>query len=131
MATKPARSSEYVSIACKLPQGLHVKVPEKGIDIKLHGSNTPFAVAGFGLTEVKTQVWEAIVEFYKDHPGAKWLHNETVFAQNKRESAIEAAEERKGFDAGFEAVDPNNPSKAARTSAMIQVEGSRDPGEGS
>ena len=131
MATKISRSTEFVTIACKLPQGLHVKIATKNIDFTLHGSNSPYAVAGFGLTEVKCATWEAVVEFYKDHPGARWLHNETVFAQNKREVAVDAATERKGFDAGFEPIDPNNPTKAARTSAMIQVEGSRDPGEGS
>jgi hypothetical protein len=132
MASSPkSKASAFVTVACKLPQGLHIVIPDQKIDVRLHGTHSPYAVAGFGLTEVKADVWAAIEAFYSTHAGARWLHNGTVFAQVKHESAAAAAKENVKHDAGFEAVDPNNPNKAANASAMIQVEGSRDPGEGS
>lgn len=130
MATKPKRSADTVTIACRIPQGLKVVVPSINKEIFLHGSESHYAIAGHGMTQVKKSDWEAAVDHYKDHPGAKWLHNESVFVSTDRESAEDEATDRKDLDVGYNPIDPNKPGQKARTGVTIQVEGQRDPGEG-
>lgn len=134
---KPAdvkRSAEYVNVACRIPQGLRVIVPggdgRTAVDQFLHGAASAHAIAGHGMTTVKTETWNAIVDFYKDHPGARWLHNESVFVSSDAASAQDKAEDRKTLDVGYNPIDPNNPNERARTGVTIQVEGEKDPGEG-
>ena len=103
-STKPA---DMLTIACKLPQGLTVQLPD-GSTIKLNGAHSPFAIAGFGMTDVKASAW-AVVE--KQYAEAKWLTNEVVFAMGDKESAVDKAEERKDEKSGFEPVDPLKPAK--------------------
>lgn len=101
-----ARAAEGLSIACKLPSGLHIKHHDLGIDLKLHGSHSPYAVAGHGITRgVPVDVWNAIKTVYAD---AAWLKNEVVFATTDPESAADKAEEREDVKAGFEPIDPDN-----------------------
>lgn len=126
-AKKSTRAADFVTVACKLPQGLKVKIDEKNIEVHLHGSNSPYAVAGHGLTDVKKDVWDAITEHFAEHKGAKWLHNGTVFAHAQKESASDEAEDRAKVDAGFDQINPNDPSSVHRA---VQIDGARDPGEG-
>lgn len=99
-----ARATEGLSIACKLPSGLHIKHESLGIDLKLHGSHSPYAVAGHGITRgVPVDTWNAIKTLHAD---AAWLQNEVVFATTDPESAADKAEEREEARAGFEPIDP-------------------------
>ncbi len=130
MATnKVKRSADIVTVACRIPQGLTVKLPS-GKEVFLHGAASNYATAGHGMTQVKRALWDEIVDHYKDHPGAKWLHNESVFVSGDRDSAEDQAEDRKNLDVGYNPIDPNKPGQKARTGVTIQVEGQRDPGEG-
>ncbi len=100
-----ARGADGLTIACKLPNGLHIKNDEHGIDLKLHGANSPYAVAGHGMTRgVNANTWAAVQTLYAD---AKWLTNEVVFATTSPESSADKAEEREDVKAGFEAIDPD------------------------
>ena len=137
MATKSQpvkRSAEYVKITCRIPQGLNIRVLNEAgsvvLEQFLHGSTSAYAVAGHGMTSVKTATWDAIVAHFKDKPNARWLHNESVFVSGDDKSAQAKAAERKDLDVGYNPIDPNNPSERVRTGVAIQVEGSRDPGEG-
>lgn len=96
------RSADMLTIACKLPQGLSIPMPE-GPNVVLNGKNSPFALAGHGMTDVKAATWAIVEEEYAD---ASWLKNEMVFAMGDRDSAVEKAEDRKDEKAGFEPVDP-------------------------
>lgn len=98
------RSATTVTIACKLPQGLIVHLAE-GPSIHLHGANSPWAVAGYGLTQgVDVDVWEAIK---LQHADAKWLVNGFVFANGEHDSVVDKATDEKDRKAGFEPIDPN------------------------
>lgn len=100
MATK--KTADLVTVACKLPQGLTIPLPD-GTELKLNGMHSPFAIAGHGMTDVKSGVW-AIVE--AEYASAAWLVNEMVFAMGDKDSAVDKAEERQGEKSGFDPVDP-------------------------
>lgn len=124
MARKPAAPSDTLTIACKLPQGLDIQLPHHRIHLKLHGTHSPFAVAGHGMTRgVKAADWAVIQEVFKE---AAWLKNETVFAMRDPESAADKAEDRKEINVGFDPIDPAAPAKA-RGAGAIQPEGEADP----
>lgn len=108
------RSAEMLTIACKLPQGLSIPMPE-GPNVVLNGSLSPFALAGHGMTDVKPAAWAIIEEKYAD---ASWLKNEVVFAMGDRDSAVDKAEDRKDVKAGFEPVDP----KAAAAKGITKAD---------
>lgn len=101
------RSADMLTIACKLPQGLRIPLPEAP-DVVLNGALSPFALAGHGMTDVKAEAWAAIEEEYAD---AAWLKNEVVFAMGDKESAVDKAEDRQEVKVGFEPVDPKAPAK--------------------
>lgn len=96
------RSADMLTIACKMPQGLHIPMPD-GSMLKLHGTHSPFALMGHGMTDVKTATWNIVEDTYANAP---WLVNEVVFAMGDKESAADKAEDRQAVKAGFEPVDP-------------------------
>lgn len=116
-------ATDTLTVACKIPNGLHIMVPGTKIDIKLHGSHSAFAVGGHGMTRgVNAQEWAKIEEFFA---GAKWLKNELVFAMKTPESAADKAEEREEVTTGFEPVDPDAPNRILGA-ARIQPDGAPD-----
>lgn len=102
---RTSKTTDMVTVACKLPQGLTIPLPD-GTTLTLHGMNSPFAIAGFGMTDVQAGVW-AVVE--AEYASAKWLANEVVFAMGDKDSAVDKATERQSEKSGFEAVDPLKP----------------------
>lgn len=98
------RSADMLTIACKLPQGLHIPLPD-GSKLVLNGAHSPFAIAGHGMTDVKADVWAGVEEQYAE---AAWLENELVFAMGDKESAVDKAEDNVDNKSGFEPVDPKN-----------------------
>lgn len=126
MARKNVASTDTVTVACKLPNGLHITLPEQGISIKLHGSASPFAIGGHGMTQgVNAADWAVVEEVHKD---ARWLKNEAVFAMNKPQDASDKAVERQAVRVGFEGIDPKDPSNGLPGSMRIQVDGEGDYG---
>lgn len=103
-SAKTAAASDMVTVACKLPNGLEIAVPNSKERVKLHGFNSPFAVADHGMTDVKADIWAAIEEHYAEFA---WLKNEAVFAMRDKKSAVAKAEEREDEKVGFEPIDPN------------------------
>ena len=101
---KTSRAAKTVSIACKLPQGLHIHLPGQVQPVVLHGSASPYAIAGHGITAgVPVDVWEAIKTLHNE---AKWLTNGFVFANGEPRDTADEAAERKDTKAGFEPIDP-------------------------
>lgn len=126
MARKNVASSDFVTIACKLPQGLHIKLPEHKIDIKLHGSASPYALGGHGMTQgVNAAQWAVVEEVFKE---ARWLTSEAVFSMNKPQDASDKAVERKDVRVGFEPINPNDPNNGLPGNMRIQAEGGADLG---
>lgn len=114
-------SGDFVTVACKLPQGLLVKLPAIGEQrertVKLHGRHSPYAVADHGMTQVKADTWAEIQMVYAD---AKWLENEHVFAMKDPDSASDKADDRKAEDAGFNPIDPNDPNAGRGIGVKIE-----------
>jgi len=118
------RSATTVTVACKLPMGLAVKLPD-GSHLHLHGANSPWAVAGFGLTQgVSSDTWDFIKQ---EHAGAKWLVNGFVFAQSEHDSAVDQAKDEAERKAGFEPIDPNNLPKGVQNGGGNIGKEGRDP----
>jgi hypothetical protein len=117
------RSAKTVSIACKLPQGLTVHLDGVREPIKLHGANSPYNIAGHGITQnVPVEHWEGI---QKQHAHALWLKNGFVFANGDGDELVEEAEDKLKHRNGFEPIDPNSPDNRS----IIQPDGAQDPGE--
>lgn len=135
------RSADYVTVACKLPQGLIIPVQGLQNPIKLHGTHSPFARFGFGMTEIKAEIWDAINKQYGEREGinrhgekcmlpkALWLENRVVFAASDTRSVNAEAKERETARVGFEPVDPKKPNELPGA-GRIQVEGDDDLGMG-
>ena len=130
MARKSVSSGDTLTIACKLPQGLHIKIPEQGIDIRLHGSMSPYAIGGHGMTQGVNAAQWAAVEAHPVIGESKWLKNEAVFAMNKPQDASDKAVERKDVRLGFEPIDPKDPSNGLPQHMRIQADGGEDFGPG-
>lgn len=105
MARTSNKSADMVTVACKLPQGLTIPLPD-GTSLTLHGINSPFAIAGYGMTDVQAGVWAIVEAEYADKA---WLKNEIVFAMGDKDSAVDKATERQSEKSGFEPVDPLKP----------------------
>lgn len=111
MATKKS-SSPTVNIACKLPQGLVIHLPER-VTLKLHGYHSPYAHSGHGVTRgVPAAHWDAVKTLHAD---ATWLKNELVFAMPDLDSVNDKAEERADVQTGFEPIDPAKLAKDAES----------------
>lgn len=121
MATK---KPGFVTVACKLPQGLDIPLPD-GRRVKLNGRASAFNVADHGMTQVSEADWAGVLTLYSQ---AKWLTSEAVFALKDPSSAADKATERQGVDAGFDPIDPRNPSAGVPVGINIQVDGAPDAG---
>lgn len=102
-------AADLVTVMCKLPKGLRIQVPGTDVTIDLHGSHSAYSLAGHGRTHVQRAHWDAVVAFYTLHPGAKWFHDELVFAMPDSDSAIDKAQEREKIESGFDPIDPSAP----------------------
>lgn len=129
---RTSKTADFVKVACKLPQGLDVQIPGMREHVRLHGLNSRFVVAGYGMTDVKVDLWAKVEEHYAD---AKWLVGGNVFAMPNAASARDKAlDEHDDIKSGFEQIDPNKPNAArvgtaGTAGASLQVDGDGDPGE--
>ena len=114
MATRNSKTADMLTVACKLPQGLNIPLPD-GTSLMLNGMHSPFAIAGYGMTDVKSGVWAIVEAEYAD---AAWLKNELVFAMGDKDSAVDKAGDLQGVKGGFEPVDP----KAAAAKGITAAE---------
>jgi hypothetical protein len=130
MPRKSQSAGDFVSVACKLPQGLNIMHPDTGaLLVKIHGCASPYAVAGHGMTQVRADTWALVEKHYgADGMNAKWLSSEAVFAMNKPEDASDKAEDLKDERRGFEQIDPRDPNSGLPASMRIQAEGGEDKG---
>lgn len=124
MVKKSVASTDFLTVACKLPNGLHIKIPEHRIDIKLHGFNSPHNLAGHGMTHgVNAAQWAIVAERHKED---RWLTSGAVFAMSQPEDASARAKEHKDELIGFEAIDPRAPNAGLPIGVHIQPEGEPD-----
>lgn len=91
----------FVTVGCKLPNGIHLDVQDKRVT--LNGANSSRIIGGYGLTQVDKDFWDAWVKAYADSP---MLKNHLVFAQGTEANASAKAEEQAEVKSGFERLQP-------------------------
>lgn len=102
MAPKATDAPSFVTVACKLPHGLQLQVGDKKLIAR--GANAPDAIAGFGLTAMPEDFWNAWEAEHKTfEPFVKGL----IFAQPKNGDARAEAKEKEDLKTGLEPLDPN------------------------
>lgn len=117
----PARSRNQVTIGCKLPHGLVIRLYSKseGEDgkpvmatnsepVKLNGANDPKAIFGFGLTQVDAEFWEAWI---KQNPTFPAIKNGLITVQSSAAKAIDQARDNQAAKTGVEPINPDKPAK--------------------
>lgn len=118
-AAKETVSSTMMNVTCKLPHGLVLRLYDmvpgddgkktpviKGGEVVLAGANASQIYGGFGLTQVPTDFWEEWVRQNKSLPA---LANGLLFAEPKRDRAIDRAEDQSDAKTGTEPLDPRKP----------------------
>lgn len=93
-----------VTVACKLPNGLHLD--HAGKRVTLNGGHHKDAVAGHGLTTVDKDFWDAWLKAHEWYHPVKQGH---VFAHGQEASARDKAKERAEVKTGFEGINPQKP----------------------
>lgn len=98
-----------VTVACKLPNGLHLD--HMGKRVTLNGAHHKDAVADHGLTTVDKDFWDAWHAAHKDYHPVKHGH---IFAHVQEASAKDKAKERAKEKTGFEGIDPKKPGNGVK-----------------
>lgn len=98
-------SSATVTIGCKLPTGLTLRVGTA--THTLAGANAATLIGGYGLTQVPEDFWAAWSSNYAEYPPLKLG---LVFAQPTAQKAAGQAQEQANLRTGQEAINPQNPS---------------------
>lgn len=93
-----------VSIACKLPAGLIIRHGDK--TVTLAGSNSPTAVAGFGITKDVDAEWFKEWSEKSQHPAVR---NGSIFANTAAKVGGEAKEKSGDVKTGLEPLDGTKP----------------------
>lgn len=130
--------TEYVSVGCKLPNGIYIQPYELyttdevlmgapprqiqlarsvGDPIKIQGTNPdtstsppPVLINGFRFTEnVPLDVWENWLHFNKT---GNLVKNGLLFAHKNRASAVAEAREKEGVRTGFEPMNREGDHRA-------------------
>ena len=88
-----AESGDTVTVACRLPQGIHMDIVRHGEvrqRVTLKGSNSPGPVAGFGITEnVPREFFE---KWLADHQDLAAVKNGLMMTRTVRRNADHAGE---------------------------------------
>lgn len=107
-----ADTGETVTVACRLPQGIHMDIVRHGEvrqRVTLKGSNAPGSIAGFGITEnVPRAFFEKWLDNHQDLPAVR---NGLIFAHAQRASVEDKAVERTELKSGLDPMDPKKPGK--------------------
>jgi hypothetical protein len=115
-----ASTKTYV-IACKLPNGLYCEMGKLGDDnyrrVQLKGSNDPFAVAGFGITQgVDAAFWDV---WAKKNGRLDFMRKGQVYAAANLADAEAYAREHGLLKTGLEALDPLKKVVDPNTGAVL------------
>lgn len=99
------RTGSPVTVGCKLPNGLVLKVGESKLALK--GANSSRVVGGYGLTSVPSDLWDAWSKAYAESP---FIKKNLVFAQSTASKAEGQANEQAAVKSGLEPLDPDKPA---------------------
>ena len=99
-------STATVTVACKIPNGLHLDLD--GRRITLNGSSSSQIAGGFGLSEdVDKAFFDEWVKRYRDSPA---VTGGIVFAYENAADTKARAAEYANLKTGLEPLDPKNPA---------------------
>jgi hypothetical protein len=98
-----AKSVTATKVYCKLPHGIVFSIG--AVKVELKGGLDKNAVAGFGVTDIDSDLWEAIAKTYAKHPS---IVKQLIFA--RKSDGESQAKELKAEKTGFEGLDPDKPS---------------------
>jgi hypothetical protein len=120
-AAKPQQSANTVTVGCKLPHGLVLTLNEKvtteedrpiyratGPAVTLAGRNASQIIGGYGMTEVDADWWDAWV---KQNQNFQPYKSGLIFAEPRRDKAMDRAMEQRQIATGSEPIDPDKPGK--------------------
>ena len=94
-----------ITVACKLPHGLEIRVGDKTQVLK--GTNSSLVIGGHGITEgIDKDFFDGWLAANKD---AAAVINGLIFAHGKTESVKAEAAEKTGNKNGFEGLNPATP----------------------
>ena len=99
------RTGSPVTVGCKLPNGLVIKVGETQVVLK--GANSSRVVGGYGLTSVPSDFWDA---WAKEYAASPFIKNRIVFAQTTVAKAEGMATEQASVKTGLEPLNPDKPA---------------------
>lgn len=108
----PPASGDTVTVACRLPQGIHMDIVKHGEvrkRVTLNGANSPHAVAGFGITENVPRAF--FEQWLADHVELPAVKNGLIFAHRQTASVEAKAGERSELKSGLDAMDPKKPGR--------------------
>lgn len=109
--------SETLTVACKLPHGLHLDLEGKRITLNgtmKSGRLNKFFMAPddcVGLTQVPVDFWEAWAEKNRELPQLK---KGFIFANSKKKEVLSEAKEKSDLKTGLERIDPNKLPKGTK-----------------
>jgi len=106
--------SKTVLIACKLPNGIVLDLPN-GEKVTLNGTNTALLNGAPGLTHVDESKWMLLSTLYAKHTS---FESQAIFAHNtsdKVADVIDKAADLSEIKTGLEGIDPLNPGDKAIT----------------
>lgn len=104
-------ANETVTIACKLPHGLHLDLQRPGQPkerVTINGFTHPRAIAGFGITEGVSK--EFFDEWMRQNKDLEPVKQGLIFAHAQAKSVVDQAKEKVNLKSGLEALDPNKPA---------------------
>jgi hypothetical protein len=95
-----------VTVGCKLPHGLQIRVGETAV--VLAGTNSSLVIGGHGITEgVDKDFFDAWMLANKDSAA---VQGGFIFAHAKTDNVKAEAEEKADNRNGFEGLDPDKPA---------------------
>jgi hypothetical protein len=111
-----SNSTDTVTVGCKLPHGLMLKLTKHGEgsrQYRVRGSNASNIVGGFGITEgVPRDFWD---EWVKHHAAISIVKQGLIFALGDKASVQDKAKEYASLANGLEALDPNKTPEGIKT----------------
>jgi hypothetical protein len=121
-------STNFVTVACNLPHGLHLEIRDPAfpapapadpsdpnpkvfaspkIRHTVKGANAANLYGGYGVTEnVPADFFAA---WLKEHANSPFVKKGLIFAQERPHNAQAQASEQAAVKSGFEPLDPNKP----------------------
>ena len=102
-----SKDNGFVTVGCKLPNGLHLDLKDKSGDavrVTLNGSNASRIFGGYGLTEnVSAEFMTRWLGKNAKHPA---VINKQIFVHDDAASAIVIAKEHRELETGLDPIDP-------------------------